>query len=64
MLGGGAGSILEMIIRLRENRKLLRKKSYFKDGDNKFESDKHIVIQKIRTVDHRKSSPQLLRAIL
>jgi len=30
MLGGGSGSILDMIVRLRENNKLLGKKSFFK----------------------------------
>ena len=61
MLGGGAGSILEMITRLRENRKLLSKRSYFKDGKSRFDSDRHIKLKRNLTVDHKKATPMLLR---
>ena len=36
---GGASSILSMIITLRENRKLLRRRPYFKGPDGRFERD-------------------------
>lgn len=40
MLGGGAGTILDMIMRLRANKNLLRRRSLFKKNKSFFDEDK------------------------
>ena len=40
MLGGGAGTIMDMIMRLRANKNLLRKRSLFKKDKSFFAEDR------------------------
>jgi len=61
MLGGGAGSIMDMIARLRNNRNLLRKKSVFNKDKGYFENERMDVKSKAKGLHFKKASEAELK---